>query len=586
MNAMRQYVKYVAVFLIYTSILLSFSVPLGENLRARLIGGKSIDVSGAQWSFWFAAGCVPNLDLGRLIYTDLVAYPSGKEIFINKNFPLMELLAAPLQIFFDSPLDYNLYLFTIMALNGLSCFLLIRYLSKNSLIAFIGGLIFAVNPYVFYQINGGRPELGAIFWISFFALSLFVIRDGGGPKHIIIGALLLLSVSFVYWFYAVFLVLFAVLFTVYYTIADRNLLLLKKVSALALLYGFFMMLLLFHMVVVEGAKPIGYEVVRPFPSYADITGGESASYFKNMLERNSLNVITVKFTVIAAALGILAFLNSKAFKRNLFCLIAAVFFYILSFGPYLGVSDHAISLPYIFFYCSVPFFSRLWWPVNLFVIPLLCVAVLASSFMAWLRTKFSAGIYTTACVVFIGAWLFPYYNWHYEIVKKPAHLNMRGLDYAPPARRQEVYAYLGKQKDCVVLEVPFNLFHFDFLDNQRIHRKKLVNCSGYAMKDYLWPKAHLEFLKSNLFLSQLDVLFNHDFSKGNFSASHDQKSLNAGLKELYNIGVEYIVMNPRYLANYRHKKEVFECLLRMLKEPYREFPDGVRLYNVAEMIDG
>lgn len=324
----NQVVKYILIVAAYIIMMLVLSLPLSENLNIRVLGGNSVDSNGAYWFQWFTKRCIFKFDLASFYHNNFFAYPSGRNLLFNYGPPLVAILSIPFQIAFDFPACYNLFIFMLMALNGLACFILLDYIYKDTLSAFIGGMFFCINPYVSYHVEGGRPEQIAIFWIPLFILFLIKTKDEKNKIYAIMAAILLLITSLSYWYYAIFLLIFTALFIVYFLIVkDEGRLEFIKNSALILgLYGILMFIFFFYPVIVRGIYPSGYALIKPFPSFNDILFKKTPFYFFYMINLISTILIPHPFIIISLIIIAFSLLNIKSLRSNLFYIITAVFF--------------------------------------------------------------------------------------------------------------------------------------------------------------------------------------------------------------------------------------------------------------------
>ncbi|MDD8014012.1 MAG: hypothetical protein PHX05_11095, partial [Acidobacteriota bacterium] len=267
-------------------------------------------------------------------------------------------------------------------------------------------------------------------------------------------------------------------------------------------------------------------------------------------------------------------------KDRLFFALCAAAFMILSLGPYLQVQDRAVPLPYIFLHQHMPFFSRLRWPINCFAMVLLCAAILLSS----LARQVFAGIRNQVRPVFMTAlgalWLLLFVPGGHGA--RQSRIAMRAM---PPFQEQPVYRYLSGRDDCAILELPFDV-RLNFMLNQTVHGKKVFNCPGGGIKESLWPDAQLRLLHDNPFLAYADALCPLVVNQGNPwpPPAPGKERMRSGLRQLRALGFEFIVVQPRYAASYPRGRAILEELRRTLKKPLQEYPDGVRLFKIDDLI--
>ncbi|MDD8014011.1 MAG: hypothetical protein PHX05_11090 [Acidobacteriota bacterium] len=550
----------------YLLVLVWVFLPFIQN-GDLLAGGRSIDLNGCLWYQWAVKKSILGFDFHSFLRTTLLAYPTGKNVVLDLGFPLLEICSVPLQALFDLPARHNILLAIIFLLNALAAFVLINHLTKDAWSAFLGGLFFAVNPYVFFQLDVGRVQTACVFGIPLCVYGFLKLKEAGSGRNIVLAALALLFNSLLYWYYSNFLILFLALFVLYFFIAEeRNGRLAWSAARVLLLYGALMLLLFSYPVLIQGGRPAGYSLPTDF---------------LHMTRNNSLQFLPADFLwqcLILAAAALLPWFFSK--DRLFFALCAAAFM-ILSLGPYLQVQDRAVPLPYILLHQYIPFFSRLRWPVNCFAMVLLCAAILLSS----LARQVFAGIRDQVRPVFMTA-----LGALFLLVFIPggtgAPHSRLAMDTMPPFQKQPVYRYLSGQADCAILELPFDTV-LDFMANQTVHGKKVFNAPGAGFKDSLWPKAQLRLLRDIRFLAYADALC---ASSGNQRKAWPppaptREEMLLGLQQLRALGFEFIVVQPRYAASYPHGRAILEELRRTLKKPLQEYPDGVRLFKIQNLIE-
>lgn len=583
MKNFKKIIKYSVITALYAAITASLSLSIFKS-HLYILGGKSIDLPGNAWYQWFTARCLLRLDFSSLYSTSMIAYPSGKSFLFDVGFPLLQFFSIPFQAIFNFPVSYNLLIIALSAANGLACFMLIDYLCGDTIAAFLGGLFFSINPYTFYHINGAHPEMLAMFWIPLFFIFLFKIKNEKNKKHTITAAIILALASLSYWYYGVLLIICSVIFLLYFSIRQKGaaMPLTKKIILVLLLYGIFMAITFFYPIVIQGARPSGYEIIKPFPLFQDIINHKTPAYFSYMTQYTSLHYIPSMFFVLAAVIMIASLFSAGAAGINIFCIITGSIFLILSLGPYISIFNNTIPLPYILLYYLVPSFPRLWWPINCFAVTLAFLSIL----IGYSIHRLNAGNHpkTKFLFLFIAviAYLLPYYNGKYNLPFIPSWLRIQPVNYSPYTAPKEVYYYLGEQPDCAIIELPFQKEgRMDFFANQPVHEKKLFNCPGYPIKEIVWPKKHLQFLRLNTFLRYLDILSSDTPAHQEIP---DNQALKDGLKELYSINIKFIVINPQYFSGNEAENKSIEKLKKVLKKPFKEYGDGTLLYRIEDLI--
>jgi len=567
--------QYFCIFLFFIFILFLLMPSFFFHINSYLLGENSVDIDGNIWYGWFTKRCILKHDFASLYHTDFVAYPTGKNLIFDLGFPLMHILFIPFQSFLNLPLSYNLFLITIVSINFLIFLFIINYLLKDKWAGIVGGIFFSINPYIIYHINSGRVNELAVFWLPLYILFLFKIKEEGNNfrfKNTISASLILILTALSYWYYFIFLIILTLVYT--FSLPRKTIkgIFLTKI-VLVYTISIITIIVLFFPSLAKGIRPLGYKIVKPFPSYLSIMQNKTLPHFRSLIEETSLNRLPPTFLTL---IFIMFILSIKWWKNNAPWLITGSLFFILSWGLSLYLYGKILCLPYILFYYLVPTFPRLWWPINCFSITILCGAILASNLIHKLDTK--KNVKTTVFLFLIFIYLVPFLNKQYKV--GDSFLTTETFYYAPYRKINKAYYYLKTQPDCAIIELPFNKGYLDFLRNQIIHNKKTFNCPGYAIKEELWPQKHLDFLRSNALLNYIDNLC----SSENFKSAISEKEIKQSLKQLYNIGFRFIVINPKYFKNYHHKKKILSEIKTLFKKPYKKFPDGIILYKIENMI--
>jgi len=220
----------IAVIFLYLLFTFIFTFPLFLHISTFT---PMADGQGDQfqyiWMFWWLKTALFNLKTNPL-YTNFVYYPCGTSLIYHMPI-FLSLLALPFQYLFGSPanliIGYNLILVFTFVLSGFGVYLLIKYLVKDPVTAFICGLLFAFCPYRLWHLN--HINLLSTEWIPFFIL--YLIRS---VNERTLRNFLWVGVFFILTFLsdftcALFLVLFTLIYLVYLLVKVRKRLKDKKV---------------------------------------------------------------------------------------------------------------------------------------------------------------------------------------------------------------------------------------------------------------------------------------------------------------------------------------------------------------------
>ncbi|MDD5629578.1 MAG: hypothetical protein PHU21_10975, partial [Elusimicrobia bacterium] len=172
----------------YLLVLLWLFLPFIQN-SGLVVGGWPIDLHGFLWYQWAVKKCLLGLDYHSFFTSTLLAYPTGKNVVLDLGFPLVEICSIPLQVCFELPARHNILVGIIFFLNALAAFALIDHLTKDAGSSFLGGLLFSVNPYVFFQLNSGRIQAACLFGIPLCVYGFLKLKEAGSGRNIVLAAL-------------------------------------------------------------------------------------------------------------------------------------------------------------------------------------------------------------------------------------------------------------------------------------------------------------------------------------------------------------------------------------------------------------
>ncbi len=139
---MNSYPRFLLVFLAYMAVSILFTFPLVLHIADSLPGLLEMDSFVYMWNidtFWNRV-----LTFHNPFITNRVFYPIG----VNLVFHTYGVLPSILGVFFlnNLVLYMNLLIVTGLTLSALACFILVRYLTDDSTIAFVSGLIYGFSP--------------------------------------------------------------------------------------------------------------------------------------------------------------------------------------------------------------------------------------------------------------------------------------------------------------------------------------------------------------------------------------------------------------------------------------------------------
>ncbi len=129
---------------VYALVVACFTWPVLPNLGESPVG-RIGDQSIALWDNWWLAKAFSSHV--SPFYTRELFYPTGVSLVYHSISWLTSLVALPLRALFGAVAGYNLTFLLETLLCAGSMFALARYLTKNTLAAWISGFVFAFDPY-------------------------------------------------------------------------------------------------------------------------------------------------------------------------------------------------------------------------------------------------------------------------------------------------------------------------------------------------------------------------------------------------------------------------------------------------------
>lgn len=394
------------VFFMFTFFSVIILYPVSFFLRSRLWGMTGIeDLQESFHLYWWWKRYISYLytqvhfqhgfcitGLGGF-FRDILAYPVLKEMGNNFDFFFNVIFEA----FLPFPVWYNVKMILVFILNGYCFYLMCRYFIKDTMISVVMGLIFAVSPYSLLQFAYGRIEQVFLFPLPLFILYLYkcVFDEEKRTVNAVLCGVFLALASLFYWFYGLFACLFLGVFGIYVlikAIKEKKLFLRLLNIAGALLI--FMLLCapflypFYKTALLDEGKVRGMTVLRNV-EFPDINKpffvDEAKNAFMIIIDSCSPEYIFVptREQYIPFVLTLFAFASLPFIKKIPGLWYAAfLFFYTLSWGPYLHFMERMINppvrlFPYTLMFQYVPFFTRLSWPSRIVSLVLLFLCLLA-----------------------------------------------------------------------------------------------------------------------------------------------------------------------------------------------------------------
>ena len=400
----------------YGLLAVSFTWPLAAHF-GDTIPGQEIDTWQTFWHFQWIRDAF--LSFQNPYYTNHLFYPEGTTLLFETMSPVNGLLGLPVQLLFGTFVAYNSLVILTFILSGYAMWLLVRYLTRDEIAAYLAGFIFAFAPYRMAQLLN-HLHLISTQWLLFYIYFLWRaldFEDKTAGKNLIkfiagrwrllgLAAFFLILNIFNDWYYVFFLLIFTGLLAGWRLLFQpgRRRSVLAGVSLAAgggLLAGLPLIIAMLIRARIEPGLPFPKEVSIEFsadllsyftPNVLNPWWGQDVVNWVPVYMRGNPTEKVVFLGYITLLLGGLALW--KNFRQGAFWLVVLLTFGILSLGPRLHVNglleptgkDSSIWLPFdLVNQTPLAGFVRI--PSRFGVVALIAAAVLAGFGMAWLRIR-------------------------------------------------------------------------------------------------------------------------------------------------------------------------------------------------------
>ncbi len=446
------------------------------------------------WNMWWLKKALLELHTNPL-FTDYIFYPQGLGLGFHDFSILNAFFSIPLQGLFSFQEIYNLLFLLTFIVGGLGGFLLVRYLTGDSLAGFFAGMVFVFWGARIYNVD--HLSLASIQWFPFCALYLFKTLRESSYRNPLLLALFLVFNALSSLYYAVYMVLFVGLFLVYCLWQERKIFCATACLTRFLLAGFLATLVMLPMLlpmlaeVFEGQEYINSPVLIEESAsphllfFPNVNHAILGKYVRYLYERCDIPIqwgLTggsfLGYTVLV--LSLYAILKLKHLNKA-FWILTGLVFLILACGPHPRIFSTFytnIPLPYQLFQ-HIPILKALRIPIRFLMVVMLCVSVL-SGYACWDLFRRFRGRYVLFTVL-SAALLFEFLRVFFvnPIEPTPAFYKTLGQD-------TETYAILEltRQMNWVHSSVRSSLFQIS-------HEKKLFHGHASRVSPETYQQAYL-----------------------------------------------------------------------------------------------
>ncbi|MFH1791956.1 MAG: hypothetical protein ABH885_08270 [Candidatus Omnitrophota bacterium] len=460
--------KPILLMLLYSVFIMLLVFPFARLIISGdkdVILAKYSDVSGTLWyNWWFNFAQANNLNL---FYTDYLCFPKGISVWLISGNLLIIFIFLPLYKLFGIAQGYNITAFLILLANCIAGFLLALRITEKKPAAFIGGLLFGINPYTLFELINGRMEQLAIFWIALFYWALLKMRASPKLGNVFLSAFFFACTFLSLWHYGIIL-LFALMLWMTGAVLRKD-------------YAHFRVCVFMTVLGCAAFLPYGLGFSALMASQYDFSFtdldfyGKYVDFFKIMTAASTVKPISYLPGYFSAVLSlitlgicaIIAIINRKI-RYGAYWAVMGFLAVIFSMGPVYEVYSQGnlitYHLPFYYFVKYVPFMGRFFWPWRFLALFYLSASVIIASGISRIsEIRAYAGrvllVAVVALIMFLEFFLYIYPKW--------PSLNM-------PYKIPSIYYELAKLPDGAVLELPFSQSNY-YVYYQAIHHKKLMN---------------------------------------------------------------------------------------------------------------
>jgi len=372
--------------------------------------------------------------------THYIWAPSGENLIFTNLFPTVAIIGGPITLIFGPIMTYNIFAMLALPLTAYSTFLLLRYITKDSLASFVGGYLFGFSSYELGQFLG-HMNLYLTFLIPLILLSV-IKRYHGVISRLLFIILLAICVALeveISSEIAFTLTLFGFIsIIIFYLFANKEIRhkIIKLGLDIVVAYFFAAVLL----------SPFIYYLINGFFNLAP--KGSTSQFSADLLNyiiptpvtrfgrtifENIASRFTGNYSEEGAYLGIIlimvAIFSIKEQLKNWWgkaIAIIAVVLFVSSLGPYLHINGIITKIPLFWeLFANLPIFHDVL-PTRLTMYVFLIVSILIALWLSMSGISKKNRISRYIIVFFGLIMLLPNIKiWHWDTVKTPSFFKDR-----------------------------------------------------------------------------------------------------------------------------------------------------------------
>ena len=221
-NLKNQIKEHIGVLLLFTVLTLILTYPVITRVVTHAAGDGG-DGFQFKWNIWHVNRVLTEGGgISEIYHTDYQYYPAGTSLtFSTLSLTNTLFLAFPLTLITDNlVLIYNILFLFNFIMAGYAMYLLIKYLVKNRIIAFLAGFAYAFTP-LHMAWGWGFINLMSFCWTPLFFLFFFKIFEEIKIKNAVAAAIFLFFMTLASWYHLLFAFLIALPYFIYKLITVR-----------------------------------------------------------------------------------------------------------------------------------------------------------------------------------------------------------------------------------------------------------------------------------------------------------------------------------------------------------------------------
>lgn len=356
-------------------LLTAFAVTAPAWLGSGLLvgGGDQPDWNGTAWAYWWTGHALQN---GQNPFNSTWNFlPVGQNPLSQYNL-LDAFLFWPLIAIFGPRLGYNFAAVATLWSTGCGGHVFARTIGSSRTTALFAGIALETSTYCLLEISHGRlSQALLVFWLLGLS-GLLRIMDGRSSWRMAAATgVSVAAVHLTYWYYGLFLTLTAIpLWLSEFWFWDRRrwgqMVLAASVTIALCLPAVWLLAANY-----ANLPGVVRELEPWMEQYGDLGRGEfglsmaiNQSHWPLWPLLHTANDPEDK----RVALALLGLLTAAGLTRGLYrskrWMVVAAVGWLLTLGPYVkwtALVPMRLSLPYLWLYDQLPFFSRFWWPQRL-----------------------------------------------------------------------------------------------------------------------------------------------------------------------------------------------------------------------------